>query len=509
MPGDQSLHHAHTLDEHRSDCCQVDDLGSIARTSRGSRCSNQSGRSARINLQLEKLNELQAIQQKFVEQKYKLLESQLELDEESESVRSKRSKVSKQASIAKVANWVKSCAEQKEDAIIPPTSTETGRPSLPPAPSNQPKPVTATASSYATAQVQQPDSGNQQSPLKHPSLPNQRSFGVAPATGALISGPTQDGVPIRQAVFNKVTGTVPLAQSTPAQMSCTEQAYNQPPPAPAVVSKSTTVPSTAPVCALPEPVSTKASPIRCPAAPVELYTGEPLNRAAVCQTSFGVCTGPAAVFGGTEDARDSTSNRFTPSTRELGPYHIGAPMPPMLHATSTLPPAAVPYRIPTYPVFQPMYQHAPPSGPVPTVGTLAAAPPAVASSYAAAAPPSSPPPPPQPESPNREVSFPQPPAAWFSSSTSTNSNLVVFLLDSPVTISNSLSSSSKGARCQMELPPASVLLQCLSAKNLLPQRDYQDPIRQQQQQHVRYGSGVTSCGCDLVSSCYSKVIRFS
>nr|XP_029707584.1 leucine-rich repeat extensin-like protein 5 [Aedes albopictus] len=420
MPGDQSLHHAHTLDEHRSDCCQVDDLGSIARTSRGSRCSNQSGRSARINLQLEKLNELQAIQQKFVEQKYKLLESQLELDQESESVRSKRSRVSEQASIAKVANWVKSCAEQKEDAIIPRISTETGRLSLPPAPSNQPKPVTATASSYVTAQVQQPDSGNQQSPLKHPSLPNQRSFGVAPATGALISGPTQDGDPIRQAVFNKVTGTVPLAQSTPAQMSCTEQAYKQPPPAPAVVSKSTTVPSTAPVCALPEPVSTKfftSNPSSFPAMmlppnpqhqlnfiPENPSTEQPFAR----PPSASVQAPPQSLVEQRmpEIPRPIVSHH---QQGNLGPYHVGALMPPMLHATSTLPPAAVPYRIPTYPVFQPMYQHAQPSGPAPTVGNLAAAPPAVASSFAAATPPSSPPPPPQPESPNREVSFPQPP----------------------------------------------------------------------------------------------------
>nr|XP_029713239.1 leucine-rich repeat extensin-like protein 5 [Aedes albopictus] len=421
MPGDQSLHHAHTLDEHRSDCvqcdrlngdenmvqcdgcqtwwhfscagvtdsikdrswscpkCQVDDLGSIARTSRGSRCSNQSGRSARINLQLEKLNELQAIQQKFVEQKYKLLESQLELDEESESVRSKRSKVSKQASIAKVANWVKSCAEQKEDAIIPPTSTETGRPSLPPAPSNQPKPVTATASSYATAQVQQPDSGNQQSPLKHPSLPNQRSFGVLqrqepsypvrPRTETQSGRPssTSRGVQIDDSAFDG------------ASVRTTRTGFNK---------CFTSNPSSFPAMMLPPNPQLFAAPQhQLNFIPENPSTEQPFAR----PPSASVQAPPQSLVEQRmpEIPRPIVSHH---QQGNLGPYHVGAPMPPMLHATSTLPPAAVPYRIPTYPVFQPMYQHAPPSGPAPTVGTLAAAPPAVASSYAAATPPSSPPP---------------------------------------------------------------------------------------------------------------------
>ncbi|XP_062541285.1 uncharacterized protein LOC134209311 [Armigeres subalbatus] len=259
MHGNITSHIVHTLDEQRSDCvkcdringeesmvqcdicqtwwhfacagvsdsienrawscanCQVDEIASVASGSRASHTSGKSGNSARINLQLEKLEELQAMQKRFIEDKYKLLESQLELDEENVSVRSKSSRVSKRSKIAKVVQWVNNCAEQSETP--PEKSTEARLSTMPPASSNRTAPATTTAIAPGVQNLMQPPSSSLLSPLKHPALSNQRSATIqkismqVPEDSKTI--PKQDKA--RTGVFNKITGTVPLAQSTPTQ----------------------------------------------------------------------------------------------------------------------------------------------------------------------------------------------------------------------------------------------------------------------------------------------------
>ncbi|XP_062542251.1 uncharacterized protein LOC134210221 [Armigeres subalbatus] len=157
------------------------------------------------------------MQKRFIEDKYKLLESQLELDEENVSVRSKSSRVSKRSKIAKVVQWVNNCAEQSETP--PEKSTEARLSTMPPASSNRTAPATTTAIAPGVQNLMQPPSSSLLSPLKHPALSNQRSATIqkismqVPEDSKTI--PKQDKT--RTGVFNKITGTVPLAQSTPTQ----------------------------------------------------------------------------------------------------------------------------------------------------------------------------------------------------------------------------------------------------------------------------------------------------
>ncbi|XP_062538042.1 uncharacterized protein LOC134206356 [Armigeres subalbatus] len=256
MHEDLALQHAHTLDELRSDCvkcdrlngeesmvqcdicqtwwhftcagvsdsidnrawscenCQVDEIASIASKSHASHNSVKSGNSARLNLQLEKLEELQAMQKKFIEDKYKLLESQLELEEENKSVRSKGSRLSKRSKIDKVVQWVNSCAEQT-GAPHAPTIADVHPTFLPPASSHQIGPFIATPTIVGVQTSVQCSDVNLHSPLKHSALPTQKLTTVKTMAADSKTGSKQNVV--ESVVFNKITGTVPLAQSTPTQ----------------------------------------------------------------------------------------------------------------------------------------------------------------------------------------------------------------------------------------------------------------------------------------------------
>ncbi|XP_062533405.1 uncharacterized protein LOC134202420 [Armigeres subalbatus] len=257
---------AHTLDEYRSDCvmcerlngeesmvqcdgcqlwchfscvgvsesikdrswscpkCRRDDILSIASKSHRSRNSKKSGNSDRVYLQLEKLQELQAIQEKFVQEKYRVLESQLELEDENRSVNSRRSQMSKQNSLDKVVNWVNQCAEQKEDNPVPPAGNNSSQP-LPPAVPNQAEPKVITASSIIPPVKQQPNS-EIPSPLKHPSLLTHRNScqsGNVPQAGISETGLKRIENTNSHGIFNRIAATIPVAQSTPTH----EQVYNQ------------------------------------------------------------------------------------------------------------------------------------------------------------------------------------------------------------------------------------------------------------------------------------------
>nr|XP_029732123.1 vegetative cell wall protein gp1-like [Aedes albopictus] len=424
-----TLNPSHTLDENRSDCvrcdrrngedsmvqcdtcqtwwhfacagvtdsindrswscpkCQVDDLGSSVSHSRRSRTSNSSVKSARVNLQLEKLEELQAMKEKFIEEKYKLLESQLE--GENESIRSKRSRVSKQTSLDKVANWVNKCAEQKDDVNVP-TSTNTESP-LPPAHSGQSVANARIDSEHVPDEVQLPDGENQQSPLKHPSLPKQRSAPPAtcikPAVEYTKTGPNQGDDPAKRSVFNKLTGTVPLAQSTPGYPSFAPATLVLPTSSvPTVVSKPSAVPSIAPVYSFASAhKATVTGSVSAPPPPSVVLAPPLIPQPAV------------------------PSHQFRHHQESLPSTLISAPIPPpMFQAAPTFPPVSVPYHLPTYPVVPSMLQAPHASAPAPALGPVPGTSPAIASTSASSlVPPSVPAA--QPASLVREVSFPQPP----------------------------------------------------------------------------------------------------
>ncbi|XP_055623613.1 uncharacterized protein LOC129767030 [Toxorhynchites rutilus septentrionalis] len=260
-PCDYTLQDAQTLDENRTDCvqcdrrngdesmvqcdgcqlwwhfscagvsgsikdrswsctkCHVDCRESIASTSRRSRMSNKS---AKVNLQLEKLEKLQAIETKFVEEKYKLLESHLEPEDEHGSVLSKRSRTSKQSRLSRIATWVSKCAEQEEEAEVPTSKDATPMPPVPPTYVNA-----VAVSSHIPHQQQLPVNDIHQSPLERPSLPKQRSAPPSmifvPEFGKSETDPKQYEQPTRHAVFNRIAETVPLAQSTPGPVQLIEQ----------------------------------------------------------------------------------------------------------------------------------------------------------------------------------------------------------------------------------------------------------------------------------------------
>nr|XP_029715821.1 formin-like protein 13 [Aedes albopictus] len=442
MHGELTLNPAHTLAENRSDCvrcdrrngedsmvqcdtcqtwwhfacagvtdsindrswscpkCQVDDLGSSVSHSRRSRASNSSVKSARVNLQLEKLEELQAMKEKFIEEKYKLLESQLE--DENESIRSKRSRVSKKSSLDKVANWVSKCAEQKDDVNVP-TSTDTESP-LPPAHSDQSVVNVRIDSEHVPGEVQFPIGINQQSPLKHPSLPKQRSAPTVTATKPALEYTKTDSNQgddlAKRSVFNKLTGTVPLAQSTPGYPSFAPATLVLPAASlPTAVSKPTVVPST--------PVYSLAS--------AHKYTVTGLFPSALSSMPSGVAPYQLASIpenSSTEPIIPQPaipSHQFSHHQGNLASTLISATTPPpMFQAAPILPPVSAPYHLPTYPVVPSMFQSTHASAPAPALGPVSATSPAIASTSASSlVPPSAPAAP--PASFIREVSFPQPP----------------------------------------------------------------------------------------------------
>ncbi|KXJ76116.1 hypothetical protein RP20_CCG010296 [Aedes albopictus] len=86
-----------------------------------SRTTTSSVRAARLALKKQQLEEQQAMEQRHLAEKYKLLEEELnELDETS----SNRSRISRRTSLDKVKQWQQKCAEQSDGAHgLPPVGT--------------------------------------------------------------------------------------------------------------------------------------------------------------------------------------------------------------------------------------------------------------------------------------------------------------------------------------------------------------------------------------------------
>ncbi|XP_053686572.1 uncharacterized protein LOC128736119 [Sabethes cyaneus] len=120
--------------------------------------------SARLALQHQKLKEQHELERKYIDDKYKLMEAELDAAEENASG---RTRTSKRADIDKVRKWINENAGQGEGATGPVEDSDAAPSTLLPAPLGQ--------NDVAVAHVRA--SG---SPLKHPAIPSQVRHSLGP-----------------------------------------------------------------------------------------------------------------------------------------------------------------------------------------------------------------------------------------------------------------------------------------------------------------------------------------